>query len=88
MMGNFSVQHDPRLHERLSAIEVTLEHMDRRLFGNGQPGELERLAMRVSQLETHSWKIAGAMGLALFVLNFLTGSGLLSAARLFGAVTK
>lgn len=70
--------------ERLSAIEVTLGHMDRRLFGNGQPGELAQLAARVATLETHSWKVAGAMGLGLFLLNFLTGSGLFSAARLLG----
>ena len=61
--------------ERLSAIEVTLGHMDRRLFGNGQPGELALLSARVAHLETQSWKVAGAMGLALFLLNFLTGSG-------------
>lgn len=74
--------------ERLSAIEVTLGHMDRRLFGNGQPGELALLSARVAHLETQSWKVAGAMGLALFLLNFLTGSGLLSASRLFGFSAK
>ena len=77
--------HEQAVLERLAAIEVTLEHMDRRLFGNGQPGDLAQLAARVTAVEKHSWKIAGALGLGLFALNFLTGPGLLSAARLFGA---
>jgi hypothetical protein len=53
--------------QRMAAIEVMLCEMLNRLFGNGQPGELDRmradhqqLALRVSAVESASERTGGA----------------------------
>ena len=52
--------------ERLAAIETSLNNIEKRLFGNGQPGELEQLherinahGKRVSSLENWRWWLTG-----------------------------
>ena len=66
------------LSERFSALETAVkingetqnklfEELNRRLFGNGQPGELGSVKRRVADLEKWKWQVAGAAG-ALVVL--------------------
>lgn len=38
--------------ERLGRIEYMIEDMHTRLFGNGQPGELDKLSTRLSVMDT------------------------------------
>lgn len=45
--------------ERLSRMEGTLDRIERRLFGNGQPGEIAIIKLRVSRLE---WYLALSIG--------------------------
>jgi hypothetical protein len=46
--------------ERLAVIESMVHDIHGRLFGNGQPGELEKLKARVGVLERIGWMTAGA----------------------------
>ncbi len=34
--------------ERLASIETLVQSIDKRLFGNGQPGEIDHLHLRIS----------------------------------------
>lgn len=67
--------------ERLASIEATLGSIEKRLFGNGQQGELAALSGRIEAVEKYKWKLVGAGCLGVIVLNFLTGNGLLSASN-------
>lgn len=57
-------------HDLLIKIATTVDAMNHSLFGNGQPGELQRLKDRTATLEEFRWKFVG--GLAL--LGILSGS--------------
>jgi hypothetical protein len=59
------------IQERLAAIEAIVTRMELRLFGNGQPGDLEKLHLRVRRLESWFWRAAGAVALAIFLLETL-----------------
>lgn len=48
--------------QKLTGIETRLGTLERRLFGDGQPGELERLRARVRKLEAWFWRCTGAAG--------------------------
>lgn len=60
-------------NERLARIEVVLTNIEKRLFGNGHPGELGQLHTRLdvhnkrlTSLEMWRWWIAGvALGLGI-----------------------
>lgn len=56
-------------HERLAVIEEVVLRLELRLFGNGHPGELEKLQMRVRRLESWFWRCAGAVSIAVFLLQ-------------------
>lgn len=47
------------MEERLARIETMVEEIYHRLFGNGQPGELDRLNSRVGKLENWRWWVMG-----------------------------
>lgn len=59
--------------ERIAVIETTVTDIKQRLFGNGQPGELDHLHTRVSsvgnrvaKLENWRWWVVGiAVGLGV-----------------------
>jgi hypothetical protein len=55
--------------ERLAAIEAIVLRMEQRLLGNGQPGIIDKLERRVTRLESWFWRAAGAIGLAVFILE-------------------
>jgi hypothetical protein len=52
-------------------IEEIVLRMEQRLLGNGQPGEIDKLKHRVSRLESWFWRAAGAVALAILVLETL-----------------
>ena len=54
---------------RLTAIERTLDDTVHRLFGNGQPGIVEQHDRRISKLEQLSWKLFGALGAILTLIE-------------------
>ena len=42
----------PCLNEtRLTLVENTLSHMDHRLYGNGQPGDIQKIMARQNEIE-------------------------------------
>ena len=57
------------IQERLAIIEEIVLRMEQRLFGNGQPGDLENLHSRVRRLESWFWRAAGAAALAVMLLE-------------------
>ena len=59
------------IQERLAVIEEIVLRMEQRLFGNGQPGDLENLQSRVRRLESWFWRAAGAVALAVMLLETL-----------------
>ena len=59
------------IQERLAVIEEIVLRLEERLFGNGQPGEMERLQSRVRRLESWFWRAAGAIGLAVVLIETL-----------------
>ena len=59
------------IQERLAVIEEIVLRLEERLFGNGQPGEMERLQSRVRRLESWFWRAAGAIGLAVLLIETL-----------------
>lgn len=48
--------------ERLAVIQHFVGDMHQRLFGNGQPGEIQTLKERVESLEKWMWRVMGAAG--------------------------
>ena len=68
--------------ERLAAIEAILARVEKRLFGNGQPGEIERLDRRVDTveeehgsrltvLEQWKWHMAGAIAVFIMAIQLV-----------------
>jgi hypothetical protein len=55
--------------ERLVRIETTITDMSKRLFGNGQPGELESLRNRIARIEAWFWRLSGGGAVALFLVE-------------------
>ena len=55
--------------ERLARIEATIEHLELRLFGDGQPGTLGRLYHRVNRLERFLWMGVGAAAVLSSVVS-------------------
>jgi hypothetical protein len=55
--------------ERLVRTETLLLDIHRRLFGNGQPGEIEVIKQRLSVLEKWLWRITGFLGLATALMH-------------------
>jgi hypothetical protein len=47
------------INEKLAVIEETLNRMDEQLFGNGQPGVIEKMSSRISRLEKAFWIAVG-----------------------------
>ena len=55
------------IESRLIVVEEILGRIELRLFGNGQPGELNSIKKRLTDLEQFKWKFVGAMGAALTI---------------------
>jgi hypothetical protein len=59
--------------ERIASIETLVGDMHTRLFGNGQPGELEGIRGRLTKLESWFWRAAGAGAVVMFLLERYKG---------------
>ncbi len=57
------------IYERLAVIESVVLRLEARLFGNGQPGELQMLKDRVTRLEAWIWRAAGAICVAISLIQ-------------------
>ncbi len=57
------------LEVQLARVETVLLRMEERLFGNGQPGVIEKLDRRVGDLEDSEAKGKGALGLLGFIVG-------------------
>ncbi len=70
---------DQLIEQRLAVIEAVVVRLEERLFGNGQPGEINQMKQRIANLEAWFWRAAGAAGVLLGLLQFFNHS----IARLF-----
>lgn len=70
--------------DRLARIEQILSDLSHRLYGNGQPGEIEVLRGRVSKLENITLRAVTIITAAAFLFNVLSGSGILSLETFLG----
>lgn len=68
------------LKEHRESVDNQLHNLHARLFGNGQPGELQKLELRIRSGEEFDSKSKGVMGTLLFVVGLL---GIHDIARLF-----
>jgi hypothetical protein len=55
------------LAERMRNFDETVNRFEKRLFGNGTPGELEKQNARITSLEKMVWLING-IGIILVIL--------------------
>ena len=63
-------------HDLLIEIAATLRDMRSRLFGNGQPGELQVMQKRLAEAEgqirrlnSYKWLLGGALAVVAFLLG-------------------
>lgn len=77
---------DPVVMKILSDIEGDLEKLEHRLYGNGQPGDIEKLTTRLAKAELSISKILWICGAIVFAINALTGSGIISLESLLKAI--
>ncbi len=78
-MTSDQAQHLDRRFEKMEEnFKESLGEFDRRLFGNGQPGELDKIKTRLTTLERFMWLGIGG----IMVMQFLSGSGLFSLSSL------
>ena len=57
--------------ERLSKIETILEDATTKLFGNGQPGILEKYEARIHRLEVLAVKLGAIAGVLIFLIELM-----------------
>jgi hypothetical protein len=72
-----------KIESRLAVIEAVVLRIEDRLFGNGQPGELDALTKRLSTLEHSRSYVKGV----LWVIGlFTTGVGAAVIKHVFSAI--
>jgi hypothetical protein len=62
---------DSDLASRVSVVESTVESLDHRLYGNGQPGDIKLIHDKLDDLRQWHWKMIGALTLLSVVTPFL-----------------
>ena len=61
------------LEVTVARIDTTVADMHGRLFGNGQPGEIEKLRSRVASLElSRRWALGLSAGVSFCIGTILT----------------
>lgn len=65
----YSPKPDSTDAERIASMETVLYDMHSRLFGNGQPGEIEKLKDRISSMERWMWRCVGGAAVVIFALE-------------------
>ncbi len=63
-----------RLESKVDAMHETSQKLDHRLYGNGQPGDIEKLETRMTAAENHQTKSTGWIAGAMFVLAAIAGA--------------
>lgn len=58
----------------VKALHETVEKLDHRLYGNGQPGDIAALEDRLEAVEDHQVKSTGWIAGAMFVLAAIAGA--------------
>lgn len=53
--------------ERLRNLDATINRLEKRLFGNGTPGELGKHEARIASLESMVYKVQG-VGIAIIAI--------------------
>jgi hypothetical protein len=56
-------------NERLAVIEDAVVDIRHRLFGNGQPGILDKHDQRLDRLESYLWRGLGIMAFLMFAVG-------------------
>lgn len=60
---------EPSDHTLLIQIHTRLDSLERRLFGNGQPGVIRDMSTRLHRLEKFRWVAMGVIVLGVFLLG-------------------
>lgn len=68
-----------RIETNISNINITLEVMNHRLFGNGQPGVIQRFQAEIKEEQEFTFRVKGV----LTVLGFV---GLAEILHVFGKI--
>jgi len=70
---------------------MTTQEIEHRLWGNGQPGDVQRLDGRIDmavkqiqQLQEFRWKAVGAFGAIVGFFSFISGDGVVSLKHFLG----
>ena len=58
--------------ERLRNLDATINRLEKRLFGNGTPGELAKHEARITSLEKMMWMVNGMGVLIIAVIELLS----------------
>jgi hypothetical protein len=61
-------------HDVLIEIATTVNAMHHRLFGNGNPGELDEAKRRIADLESFKNMLIGALSLLSVITTVSTGT--------------
>lgn len=72
-MNNDQAEQLGRIEERLIALDARSERLEARLYGNGQPGDIEAVKDRLASLEL--WR-AGVIAIAAFITTAIGWMGL------------
>lgn len=57
----------------IARLETTLTRIDHILFGNGQPGELDKMQKRIKVTEEFRSSIRGALAVLTFLMTIFGG---------------
>lgn len=69
-----------QMGRELSVVQTVLATLNKSLFGNGQPGIIERIENKVNRHDKWIYIATGA----IVTMQFLSGSGLISLKGLLG----
>lgn len=64
----------------VAVMKTVVNSLQKSLYGNGQPGELDRINKKIAYHDKWLYVATGA----IIVMQFLSGSGLISLKSLFG----
>lgn len=60
-----------RIEQDVKYLVKELDELKEKLFGNGQPGIIEKQDKRISDLEKITYRALGALGLGLLIINLV-----------------
>jgi hypothetical protein len=75
---------DAQINHLKTEFDRRWEALEHRLFGNGQPGEIDKLKADVQALSEFRWKVVAWGTVIAAAIGFLTGDGIVSLRHILG----